>query len=107
MTAFKNFHPPYNSSSKEPDFCVLPEGLDLPTIVIEAGWSETNQRLQRDKALWLRGGAGDVKLVLLVKWYKRVNDRVAGTAEVWELDATGNENLLQSEVLSVCLKHES
>jgi hypothetical protein len=105
MAAFKIFQPPYNSSSKEPDFCVLPVGLELPPIVIEAGLSETKQRLQRGKTLWLKGGAGDVKLVLLLKWYKRINNRVAGTVKIWELDATRTENLLQSEVLLICLKY--
>lgn len=44
-------------------------------------------------------GGGRVRVVLLIKWSARVNNRVAGTIEVWVGDAAGNDFLAQSEVM--------
>src|SRR5438034_6854782 len=99
MIAFKTFRPPYTASSKQPGGCILPAGLDLPTIAVESGWSETASGLSQDRRLWLQGGAGEVHLVLIVKWVERANHRVSGTIEAYNLGQAGNENLLQTEVL--------
>ena len=42
-----------------------PHKTDWPTIVIEAGWSESLARLRRDAHLWLENSGGDVKIVLI------------------------------------------
>jgi hypothetical protein len=49
--------------------------------------------------LWLKGGKGAVKIVLLLKWSKLGNSRVKGDVELYNLDPAGNENLLQTEVI--------
>ena len=66
----------------------------MPTIVVEAGWSESFPRLRNDMRLWIRGGAGGVKMVLLFKWFELKNKRVEEIVEVYD----GNENLMQTEV---------
>jgi hypothetical protein len=50
-------------------------------------------------SLWLRGGAGDVRMVLLFKWTKLSGRRVEGFVEVHNLDPAGNENPTQTEVI--------
>jgi hypothetical protein len=60
--------------------------------------------------LWLVGGAGTVKVVLLFKWETlnsgMVNGmkRVRGHVEVYDLDPAGNERLLQNEVIIITHK---
>ena len=49
--------------------------------------------------LWLRGGAGSVQIVLLIKWTKISGNRVKAFVEVYELDPAGNERLRQTEVV--------
>ena len=49
--------------------------------------------------LWITGGDPDIQLVFLIKWSKISGDRVKGFIEVYNRDAAGNPNLLQSEVL--------
>ena len=99
MIEFQGFAPPYASSSKQPDQCILPIGQKLPTVVIESGWTESFLDLHRDRDLWLKGGAGDVQIVLLFKWSKLASG-VNGVVELWNLDQAGNENRLQREVIN-------
>ena len=61
---------PVRRASKEGDsgfkpLSVRPLKTDWPTIVIEAGWSESLTRLRRDAHFWLEDSGGDVKIVLL------------------------------------------
>ena len=49
-------------------------------------------------SLWLKGGAGFVQVVLLIKW-TQIGNRVKAFVEVYDLDPAGNERLLQSEVI--------
>ncbi len=44
-----------------------PRGLQYPTIVLEAGWSESWPKLCEDRCLWSEGSGFNVKLVILVK----------------------------------------
>ena len=71
----------------------------MPTVVVEAGWSESIPKLHQDMRLWLRGGAGFVQIVLLFKWTRMSGNRVKAFVEVYDLDAAGNERLLQHEVI--------
>lgn len=50
-------------------------------------------------SLWLKGGAGFVQVVLLIKWTQITDNRVKGFIEVYDLDPAGNERLIQSEVI--------
>jgi hypothetical protein len=70
----------------------------LPRIAIESGWSENFPKLQRDKDVWLVGGAPDVQLVILLKWFKLSRSRVKGLIQVWKRDAAGNPVLRLEEV---------
>jgi len=58
-------------ASKEGDsaykpLSMRPREADWPTIVIEAGWSESLSKLQLDAGFWLEDSGGDVKIVLLI-----------------------------------------
>jgi hypothetical protein len=44
-----------------------------PTLVIEAGWSQTIEKLQQKAEWWFAKSGGDVKIVLLVKSTPRLN----------------------------------
>ena len=74
---------------------ILPPGLNMPTLAVEAGWSESTTKLKGDMRLWIRGGA--VNIVLLFKWSKLVGGRVKGWVEVYEPGPGGAEKLIQSE----------
>lgn len=80
---FHVFGGAYRGSMKEPDSCILPRRLSLPTIVLEAGWSETWTKLHVDDSLWIQGGAPHVNVLLLIKWTKASGQRVTGRLEVW------------------------
>jgi hypothetical protein len=74
------------STKKEPDTCwrplaARPNKLDWPTLVFEAGVSETLRKLRMDARWWLANSQGRVKIVLLFK----IN-RVARTIHIekWE-----------------------
>ncbi|KAN0080681.1 hypothetical protein V8E54_003885 [Elaphomyces granulatus] len=96
-TMFRAFGPPYQASKKQPDYCVNPVGVRLPTLVIESGWSE--RHLYRDRDLWLRGGRGSVEVVLIIKWSKNAANLVNGKIEVFDLDAQGNVRCIQEMVI--------
>ena len=94
-----NFKPPYINSSKQPDQAIILNNQVIPTVIIEAGWSESIPKLHQDIGLWLNGGAGFVQVVLLIKWTKVTRNRVKAFIEVYDLDQAGNERLLQNEVI--------
>ena len=59
-------------SEGEGDSCRKPKSmrtnkLQYPTLVIEAGWSQTLQKLREKASWWFDKSKGDVKIVLLVK----------------------------------------
>jgi hypothetical protein len=89
----------YDCSSKEPDGFILPGfKVNLPTIAIETGWSESWPKLQNEKDLWLIGGAPEVQLVFLIIWTELDRNRVQGDLYVYGRDATGAPTLTQKEV---------
>jgi hypothetical protein len=67
-----------NQRRKEPDDQFKPAtrvmAEDRPTLVIEAGWSESMNQLRNDAHYWLTKTNGEVKIVLLihVKYAQRV-----------------------------------
>ncbi|OAX79102.1 hypothetical protein ACJ72_06584 [Emergomyces africanus] len=96
-TTFQGFVAPYGASSKEPDTCILPDAQHLPTLIFETGWSKSWPRLDRDKDLWLLGGAPTVQQVFLIRWSKLSGNRVKGEIHVYGRDGTGQPTLLQAE----------
>ena len=94
-----NFKPPYINSSKQPDQAIILNNQVIPTVIIEAGWSESIPKLHQDMKLWLKGGSGFVQVVLLFKWTEITGGRVKAFVEVYDLDPAGNERLLQNEVI--------
>jgi len=91
---FKGFRGLYGAARKTADWICRVDTAPLPRIAIESGWSEN---LQRDKDVWLVGGAPDVQLVILLKWTKLSRSRVKGLIQVWKRDAAGNPVLRQEE----------
>ncbi|GAD95116.1 conserved hypothetical protein [Paecilomyces variotii No. 5] len=98
-TRFSSFGTPYASSYKEPDQCIWPKGLDLPTVVVESGWSESRFVLHTDRDLWLLGGSGIVQVVMILTWSKNEQGRVEGDIELFDLDASGSVRSLQQEII--------
>ncbi len=93
------FAPPYASSVKEPDQCILPPNLNLPTVAVESRWSESRPHLLQDAKLWLQGGAGQVQVVIVLKWTRLVGGRVKGQIEQYRLDQAASPTLIQREVV--------
>lgn len=99
IIAINSFNPPYAGSIKQPDFFVRPDTIRVPSFIIESGWSESATELLNDMNLWLVGGAGTAKIVLLLKWSKVGNtNRVQGVMELYSLDANGIPIRRQREV---------
>jgi hypothetical protein len=76
-----------NSSSKEGDSAYKPRSTRIrntywPTIVFEAGLSESLGQLRLDANWWLRNSEGDVKIVVIISLQKALS-RVS--IEKWEL----------------------
>jgi hypothetical protein len=56
-------------SEGEGDSCRKPKSMrtNYPTLVTEAGWSQTLEKLREKARWWFNKSKGDVKIVLLVK----------------------------------------
>jgi hypothetical protein len=73
-------------ASKEGDsafkpLSMRPREADWPTIVIEAGWSESLSKLRLDAGFWLEDSGGEVKIVLLLSVGRRARTMII---EKWE-----------------------
>ena len=78
----------YAGSLKEPDFYIWPRRAQpLPSIALECAWSERRPDLNRDRDLWLTGGAPHTRVVFIVdfKPMPSGSNRVWGVVEVWRL----------------------
>lgn len=65
-------------SAGEGDSCrkprlLRPEPHQYPTLVIEAGWTQSLPELQEKARLWFAASRGDVKIVILVKAFPGLN----------------------------------
>jgi hypothetical protein len=81
---------PYSAAIKEPDLLVQPDNERLPSVVIESGWSESMPRLHDDVNLWLVGGGGKVRAVIILRWQRVSNtNQVRGNLELYTLDRNG------------------
>ncbi|KAL1847161.1 hypothetical protein Plec18170_008725 [Paecilomyces lecythidis] len=96
-TRFTGFLGQYTSSRKEPDAHIIPLSLDMPTVVVESGWSESRAQLHRDRDLWLIGGR--VNVVIVIKWVKNSSNEVAGDIGVFDVDSQGAVRCLQQQVI--------
>ncbi|KAB8276087.1 hypothetical protein BDV30DRAFT_246761 [Aspergillus minisclerotigenes] len=76
-TTHNSFTGKYTHSSKDPDLFLCPATDDLPSIVVESGFSESWPRLHADKDLWMYGST-TVNVVILLKWSKCVRNRCKG-----------------------------
>ncbi|KAJ9215657.1 hypothetical protein DTO166G4_2763 [Paecilomyces variotii] len=98
-TTIQHFGGQYAGSRKEPDMLLRYDSASLPSIAIEAGWSEGLPRLHADMRLWLVGGHPQVQLVIVLRWTKLSGtpvQRVKGIFEIWQRDAANNPYLKQS-----------
>jgi hypothetical protein len=105
ILGFTGFLGRYTSSRKEPDAHVIPDSLNMPTIVVESGWSKSQARLHRDRDLWLIGGRGSVNVAIIIKWAKTGGNKVSGDIEVFDLDPQGAVRSLQREVITFKSDH--
>ena len=82
LSGFENFPAPWSNIYKEPGAGILFDTALLPCVVFETAYTESWPKLQEDKRLWLEGGANHVNAILVTKWLKRANGRVAGYLEI-------------------------
>jgi hypothetical protein len=86
-----------NISSKEGDSSYKPPSrenvTDWPTIVFEAGLSESLQHLRSDARWWLENSGGDVKIVVLIS-IKPADKRLQ--IEKWELAPSLNQRVTRA-----------
>ncbi|KAG0641947.1 hypothetical protein HOY80DRAFT_952926 [Tuber brumale] len=80
---YDNFMSPYRGLSKEADLTFLQHiganrttVAEFPSLVLESGWSEPAGQLHRDATLWQRGSVGQVRVVILVKFFQQRDDRI-------------------------------
>ncbi|RWQ99528.1 hypothetical protein C8Q69DRAFT_28530 [Paecilomyces variotii] len=66
-STFENFLPPYENSLKQPDAYFRLPGSRHPTIVFEAGYSESYPQLICHRDIWING-TSDVNVVIILKW---------------------------------------
>lgn len=97
LPGFSTFMAPYQSSWRQPEFCLKPRHRVLPTLVVESGWAEFYPSLLRNKDLWLIGGWPHVNVVFLIEWSRSPRSRIRGRLEVYRRQ-TGS---VQVEVLSL------
>jgi hypothetical protein len=71
---------------------------NMPNVVFESTWSADRERMQQDVNMWLKGSSGTVKLVIVFEWEDLPGRRVQVDIRVYNLDAAGDVNHLQSEV---------
>ncbi|OXV09244.1 hypothetical protein Egran_02989, partial [Elaphomyces granulatus] len=98
----ENFQGPYTASRKEPDLLLRHNTEDLPSFVIESGWTESLPRLHADMRLWLIGGQPEVQVVIVLRWSKLTGnptERIKGIFEVWERNSTNMPYLKQEGII--------
>ncbi|KAJ5543427.1 hypothetical protein N7461_009430 [Penicillium sp. DV-2018c] len=97
----------YQQSTKIPDVAVTPDdGQSLPSFVIEVGWTESMTALRADMELLLRGGEGQIKRGLIIKWYLQSRTgTVRGTGCLWALGA--DERLTKQQEETIFPRHQN
>ena len=94
--------PPYTGARKEPDLLIRPDTTWPPSFVIESGWPESKTEFLNDTNLWLVGGAGAVKFVLILQWTRiGKTNCVRGDVELYSLDRNCIPICQQREVLFI------
>lgn len=58
----------------------------FPSVILESGWTEPDNRLALDARLWQQGSEGGVRVVLQVKYFKRSGGRIG--SKMWISRAT-------------------
>ncbi|KAE8374635.1 hypothetical protein BDV26DRAFT_295767 [Aspergillus bertholletiae] len=71
---------------KEPDVVFVYGPGELPTVVVEVGYSQAWPSLLEDRNMWFKSAA-TVNVVILVKWNKRAQNKVAGYLEIFRRGA--------------------
>lgn len=97
-TSFTGFAGMYQGSHKEQDSFFRADSLPFPSIVNEAGSSESFPHLRNDKDLWMHGCAF-VELVILLSWTKVSGNRIKGIIEVWRRNGAGGLSVTEMPIL--------
>ncbi|PUU79833.1 hypothetical protein B9Z19DRAFT_1124626 [Tuber borchii] len=83
-----NFMGAYNGSLKEPDYSIIPDGINglprsFPSVVLESGWTSSETKLDCHRHRWHEGSDGNVRVVLLPKIFKpNVDDEIRAILKV-------------------------
>ncbi|KAF3907064.1 hypothetical protein ABW21_db0200599 [Orbilia brochopaga] len=70
-------------AEKEPDYCFGPCLAKFPSMVIEVGNSDSDEKLMQDKDFWLQGSGGAVKVVILIHLKFKP---IGAFVEIWRKD---------------------
>ncbi|KAF8456200.1 hypothetical protein BGX38DRAFT_1266510 [Terfezia claveryi] len=87
-TTIDGFQGAYANSVKEPDALLQVDTDLIPSLVMEAGWSESFPKLRSDVNIWMEGG-GVTKIAILVKFTKHQGNRFGAFLEVARCNAAG------------------
>ncbi|KAJ6258288.1 hypothetical protein Dda_7209 [Drechslerella dactyloides] len=77
---FRGFYGQCAGSVKEPDYSIIPNSANFPSLVIEADMSAGDE-LVRDKNIWIQGSGGATKVVLLLT-VKLAGDSITAFLEI-------------------------
>src|SRR5437879_6956587 len=74
VAVITNFGGQFVGSVKRPDMAITTKKMgvsrDFPSLVMESGWYECHDHLERDLALWQEGTATAVGVVIFVKLFR-------------------------------------
>jgi len=86
---YDNFIGRYQTSIKEGDLTFVPRisptwaiAAEFPSVVLESGWTESPEQLNRDATLWQQGSGGRVRVVVQVKFFQRSQNRVGARLSI-------------------------
>jgi hypothetical protein len=97
-TTIKLHCSPFAQSLKEPDILIDPfDGQHVPSVVVEAGWSESSTGLEANAELLIKSSGGLIRVAVLVEWrLSKEHQKVSGEASVWVLN--GSDQLLRRQI---------
>ncbi|KAG0638481.1 hypothetical protein HOY80DRAFT_1047444 [Tuber brumale] len=96
---YLNFMGQYTGSMKEADLTFVPlvspnwtTDAEFPSVVLESGWSEGAEQLNRDATLWQQGSGGQVRVVIQVKFFPRSENRIGARLWINRANPYGNSS---------------
>ncbi|KAK6540402.1 hypothetical protein TWF694_009201 [Orbilia ellipsospora] len=86
---FKGFNLPHTSTTKTPNFSLMPWSSLFPSIVVETGHTQPLTDLERDKEIWKTSTNGQTKVVLITKFTKTARGTVSCFVDIHRVNGLG------------------